>query len=401
MSSGEHNASGSMVGYLYQADWCLLELIRRGPDRPDLAISLEMHDDVAWDEGGTPRELLQTKHHLNSNAGLGDKDKDLWKTVLVWINAGSPGDSHGPRLGLVSTSVAADDSAAGLLRPDERRKTDEALRRLDKAAAESTNEVTKKAREKYLALTPAERGAFVERIFVLDRAPRIGDVESELRKALWNALPTDHEDMFMGLVWKWWHGVSLDMLQGRRSGITAAAARAEIAGIRNRFGDDDLPTTVELADVDTKGVLLAHENSPFVHQLRWVRCNSVNLRKAIIDYYRAVEQTVAWVDDDLIGLHELKRFEEELRDEWERHFADMVEDLGESASDDEKIAVGKNLLRQLRDSTSVSVRPKYNDAFFARGKRHELADRGSVGWHPDFQALMENLMISTARQSQA
>jgi hypothetical protein len=40
----------------------------------------------------------------------------------------------------------------------------------------------------------------------------------------------------------------------------------------------------------------------------------------------------------------------------------------------------------LRDSTAVTVRSRYTDPFFARGKRHELADDGPVGWHPEFQA---------------
>jgi len=139
-------------------------------------------------------------------------------------------------------------------------------------------------------------------------------------------------------------------------------------------------------------VVAAHESSPFVHQMRWVEYNQVNLRKAIVDYHRAVTQTVKWVAEDLIGLQELQRFEDNLRDEWARVFADMVEDLGEDANEATKISMGKQLLRQLRESTAVNVRSRYNDPFFARGKRQELADRGHVGWHPDFQARLEALL---------
>ncbi|MEV4630786.1 ABC-three component system protein [Micromonospora sp. NPDC049523] len=396
MPAGEHNASGSLVGYMYQVHWCLLELLKRGPERPDFAISLELHDDVAWDLNGSPQDLLQTKHHLNSNAGLGDKDVDVWKTLLVWIETAKPGDQHGPQLFLVSTSHAADDSAAGLLRPDGRRDVVQAICRFDDAATTSTNDKTAKARQQYLALTPSQRGVFVDRIWVLDDAPRIGDVDAAVRRALWNTLPLDHEDMFLSLVWKWWTAVALDMLQGKKASVTAAAARTMISGIRDRFSDDHLPTTIELSDVDEDTVVTSHENRPFVHQMQWVRCNTTNLRKAIIDYHRAVAQTVEWVADDIIGLRELERFEDNLRDEWQRHFADMVEDLGDAASEPDRIAAGKTLLRELRESTAVNVRPKYNDSFFARGKRHELADRGRMGWHPDFERLMENLMISTA-----
>ena len=69
-------------------------------------------------------------------------------------------------------------------------------------------------------------------------------------------------------------------------------------------------------------------------------------------------------------MHELEKFEDNLRDEWQRVFADMVEDLGAAADETAKIAAGKALLRRLRDSTAVNVRPRYNDPFFARGRRH-------------------------------
>jgi hypothetical protein len=84
-----------------------------------------------------------------------------------------------------------------------------------------------------------------------------------------------------------------------------------------------------------------------------------------------------------------------LRDEWERAFADMLDDLdneADSADEETKARLGRALLRRLTDSTAVTVRRRYNDAFFARGKRHELADVGRVGWHPDFERRLEDLL---------
>ena len=58
--------------------------------------------------------------------------------------------------------------------------------------------------------------------------------------------------------------------------------------------------------------------------------------------------------------------------------------------------LGKALLRRPRDSTVVCVRSRYTDPFFARGKRHELADMSEIGWHPDFQRRLEELLQSTS-----
>ena len=396
MPAGQHNASASAIGYLYQVNWCLVELLESAPTRPDQAISPETHDDVAWEESGSPVELLQAKHHVGVSTGLGDKDTDIWKTLLVWMNTAQPTDPQGPALVLVTTSVAQPGSAAYALRRDVR-DTSTAVIKLTDAARSSTAENTKKARERFLAFTDAERRIFLGRVVVADGAPTADDLDEKLTRILWPALPHDNPELFLSMVWRWWAAVALDMLRGRRSAISVSEAHSHISHVRDKFSEDNLPTTVELADVDENSIIAEHGEDVFVHQMRWVGCNEVNLRKAIIDYYRAVTQATKWLTEDLIGMHELEKFEDNLRDEWERVFADMVEDLGLDADEVAKVAAGKELLRKLRDSTAVNVRPRYNDPFFARGRRHILADNREIGWHPDFQSRLESLLnVATA-----
>jgi hypothetical protein len=391
MPAGQHDASASAIGYLYQVNWCLVELLRCAPDRPDQAISLETHDDVAWEESGSPVELLQTKHHVGVSAGLGDKETDIWRTLLVWMNTAQPTDPQGPALVLVTTSVAQPGTAAYALRRDVQ-DTATAVIRLSDAARSSNAENTRRARERFLALSEAERHIFLTRAVVVDGAPGVENLTENLARILWSVLPHQNEELFLSMVWRWWAAVALDMLRRRRPVVSVGEARAEISRIRDQFSEDNLPTTVELSDVDENSVIAVHGEDIFVQQMRWVACNEVNLRKAIVDYYRAVTQATRWLTEDLIGMHELQRFEDNLRDEWGRVFADMVEDLDLDADEDAKVAAGKDLLRRLRDSTAVNVRPRYNDAFFARGRRHVLADRREIGWHPDFQARLERLL---------
>src|SRR5438067_9313324 len=144
-----HNAAASASGYLYQTDWALVDLLRKGHTRPDQAITLELHDDVAWSDvssTGDPIELLQVKLHTTSkSAGLGDMAVDIWKTVQVWLDRPDANDPQGPDLFLVTTSVAVDGSAAHALRPATR-DVDSATSRLLTAAADSNNENTQKSR---------------------------------------------------------------------------------------------------------------------------------------------------------------------------------------------------------------------------------------------------------------
>jgi hypothetical protein len=186
MSQPSHSAAASALGYLFQSQWPLLELVRGSADRPDGTISVELHDDVAWEQDGTPTELLQLKHHPRSIRLLGDKDGDLWRTIRAWMDIHQPGDPNGPTLTMVTTQMAAEGSAAAALRPHTH-NPQAAMRLLDAAARESTAQASRETRERFLALSDAERGIFVQRMFVLDQSPTIEDLDAALRISIASA----------------------------------------------------------------------------------------------------------------------------------------------------------------------------------------------------------------------
>jgi len=393
--SPSHNAASSALGYLYQSQWPLLELLRRSEERPDWAITVELYDDVAWEHGGTATELLQLKHHLRTVRGLGDKDVDVWRTIKAWMDTQDVSDPEGPTLTVVTTQTAAADSAVAALRPQERNVM-RALELLEAAAAESTAEVSAGWRRRFLDLDPAARAIFVGRIYVLDAAPAIGDLDAAVRRVLRWALPRGHEDIFMELMWAWWHGKVVEMLQGQRRHVNAVDVALKVDELRDQFSRGNLPTLVQPEHFDPAEEA-AYLDRCFVQQLRWVGMPARLIQIAIIDYYRAYVQTARWIDDDLIGLDELETFEARLRDEWEREYEWMVADLPPDADDEAKRRAGLRLLRETLDRTGIRVRERYDEAFFCRGKHHELADTGRVGWHPDFADRVEAMLLAASR----
>lgn len=386
-----HSASGSAIGYLFQVRFGLLALLRSSRSSPDRALTLELLDDVAFDQGGTPDELLQVKHHENRQATLSDKSTDLWKTLKVWMDTPVALLDDGPQLSMVTTASSPAGSAAALLREQSRNER-RALELLDAAAASSHNKTTKTARKEWLALPESARFAIVAKTVVYDEAAQIQDVDDLVRTELSLAAPRDHEELFLELVLEWWSRVSLDLLRGVRKSVSGIDVRVALSEIRDKFSADRLPTLVHLSDADESALATEYVDRVFVHQLRWVDVNTVNIRKAAVDYYRAVTQTTRWLDEVLIGASELEEFEDRLVDEWQRLHADMIQDLGDSATADDKTKAGRELFRAVSASTSVTVRTLYDDPFYARGKRHELADSGHLGWHPEFQDLLSRLL---------
>jgi hypothetical protein len=391
VATNEHDASGSVVGYLYQTSWALLELISQ--KRADASLTLEMLDDVVWEADGSPTELIQVKHH-SAPGGLGNMSVDLWRTINVWLDNGSPKDSLGPTLTLVTTSIATPGTAAFFLRPGPERDPDRALSILENAATTSQSADTESWRAKFRDLSPVDRKTVVARIFVSDGSHSIEEIESAIRNELWKAMPRGDgaKEAFLALLSRWWNAVSIDLLRGKRGAISRDQIQEAIASIRDRFSDDSLPTLVELEDVDEEAAYELNSERTFVHQLNWIQVHADNLRTAIVDYHRAVSQETSWLDKDLVDISELQIFEARLVDEWRRVFADMLEDLGADADEAAKVQRGRELFRQLRDSAIVTIRAQYQDAFFARGKRHDLADRSELGWHPEFEQRLAALV---------
>jgi len=403
-----HSAAASAAGYLYQTNWALVDLLRRGKSRPDQAITLELHDDVAWtavDDTSDPVELLQVKlHNTSKAAGLGDMAVDIWKTLQVWMDRADVIDHQGPELTLVTTSVAPEGTAAYSLRPSSR-NVDLAIPRLLVAAEGSTNSATQKTRDDFLALDPSTRSSLLNRVRVLDGQMPPEDLDASIREALDYGLPTGGraiEDRFVAQVWHYWAQVSIDLLARRRPSVSVTEVRTFVRELRNGYTTENLPTTVPLSSVTEQHVQF-YAGARFVAQLDLVDYAAPSLRQAIIDYHRAVTQETEWLSDSLLEIRELRTFEEELRFEWTREFNNMVQDLELDHLSPEDVEAtkrkaGRKLLNYLLNSTAVTVRAHYNEGFYGRGKRHELADHEDVtqriGWHPEFVERLEALATS-------
>lgn len=81
------SARASALGYYYQVRYALFVLLFKGQDEPNLEMSIENLDDISFEKEGTPLELLQTKHKINSIASLSNSSSDLWKTLRIWSTA--------------------------------------------------------------------------------------------------------------------------------------------------------------------------------------------------------------------------------------------------------------------------------------------------------------------------
>ena len=395
--SADHSATASLLGYLHQTRWGLLELVRNIASAPDLTLTMEMHDDISWVDGATPIELKQLKLHAKTIGTLGDASVDLWRTIRVWLDAPRPGDPFGPELVLVTNAYATQGSAAALLGSKDRNEV-RALELLEAAARKSKNERTRVARDKFLGLSPADRTGLLGRIYVQDRSLDAAGVEQEVEDLLLAGAPIEHFQSYVEQVWGWWNQETVRLLRGARTAFSVGEVRRQLATIRERFSADNLPTTVGEEEVGISTV--DHADRTYVYQLRWIGVRPRVLERAVIDYERAFMQATRWLDRNLVTPSELERFALELTSEWEREFDYRCDELPRDTTDEDKRRVGRKLLHDLGNS-ALTIRPRFNDQFFTRGQQHSLADKGSVGWHPEFATHVQELLLEANQRATA
>jgi hypothetical protein len=144
-----HGAAASALGYLFQCRYALLEGLRAVPDMPQLLISIEKFDDVAFEANGEPTDLIQTKHHIDKAGDLSDASVDLWKTIGIWLKSVAE-DIEAPfrtKFVLLTTADAPAESAASFLR----------MRDRDEAAADKLLMAAAKARRTRKSSMPVHR----------------------------------------------------------------------------------------------------------------------------------------------------------------------------------------------------------------------------------------------------
>lgn len=206
------SAAASAAGYFYQARLALFLCLPYVNAETNIEVAIERLDDVSFGTDGSPRELLQTKHHTLRTGSLSDNSSDLWKTLRIWAAAVAiePSLPNRTRLLLVTTGTAPKGSAAAMLRPrasyvlGASRSPKTAQERLTRVAQTSENEKLKAAFDAFLALTPQMRSSLLSAVEVIDAQPILSDLEGLLENGLRLVAPRGKAAQARELLEGWW-----------------------------------------------------------------------------------------------------------------------------------------------------------------------------------------------------
>jgi hypothetical protein len=382
------SAAPSALGYFYQCEVALLELLDR--DDPALELSIELLDDIAFE--GAQTELLQSKLQITAGS-LTDGSADLWKTLRVWSEA----EASYPEalLVLVTTAEAPEGSIAAALRSDDRRDADSAHDRLIEHARNAAGVTLARARTAFLGLGEERRREMVRRIVVADKSPGIQDLDDQFAGALRHAAPRDRRPALIRRLREWWllraEQHLVQVATGEHPRISGIEIENRIGDLRDQLSAQNLPIDVEEMTAPTDQDV-ADDQRTFVMQLRLIALANARIRNAVHDYNRAFAQRARWVREDLVEVGELERYERRLQEEWNRLWLPDTDDDPEAQSENDARGRGRDVQLACERAMFEPIRPRVAAPYIQRGSMHILADELRVGWHPDWVARMRQLL---------
>ena len=391
-----HQAAEQMTGYLYQVRYALQLLLENEND--NYRISIEKFDDVSFHDSGTPKELIQLKHHLNRAGSLSDSSVDLWRTLKVWLDMVSEDCTilQSSDFFLVTTSSVREESVSKILSENQFNGEEEirnVYNRLKEVAETSTNETNKSFYQCFLRTDKNLVLELLSHVTIIPKADTIVDSEKRIRKIIRYCCRPRQEDFIYERLEGWWFRTVINFLTSDQPQfVDQQQVRNKINDISNEYRDDNLPVDEDIEFFD-----ISRENSSineiFLEQLHILNIKNILLKSASNDYYRACKQRTRWVRDELIYLDELAKYDIKLISEWEIAFAWMEDFLGNEVNinDEEKIKAGKKLYKEMMDK-NINIREHCQKPFIMRGSYHILANKLKVGWHIDYKEILKHLL---------
>ena len=394
-------ASASMLGYLYQIRQVLACAVERYEHGLDWSVAVEAGDDieVVRADGKTYYQLK----HRDESAKLTDRSSDLWKTLRIWSEELAAGrlDVAETDLLLLTTAEIVHDTIGHYLRPALSGVRDEqkASRLIAAITGETTNKTNKNGYEAYNKLSEPQQRNLLSRIQVVGDAPNIAAIDKLLTGKAAIAVSHRHVQPFLQRLEGWlYRRVVEQLLSPHRSPITGAEFDEMFTNLQNQFRPENLPIDEDIAELRPNAA--DYSDKTFVRQLALINAGSNRISLAVRHYMRAFEQRSRWLQDGLLQVGELSRYERKLTEAWEEEFAAMEEELGHEATEQEKIVAARAIYRWATTTANYRIRAECDEDFVCKGSFQMLADDRLVGWHIDFLArLMAVLEPAGAQQS--
>ncbi len=390
MSLENHSAPGPAAGYAFEFERALYWLAR---SPAGFSIGIETDDDVAVSHQDGSRTLEQNKHSIREDAEpFGDRSKDLWNTLSIWVTALEEGELDGGKTQfLMVTNKTLPDCIAKRI-----------------SSAKTKDEITACIQElKLVAVKPSETiRAYAEKVLAATSEPHLytviknselvdaasGASGLELRRLTIAELPipewfTKDAESITNELLGWVKAQVLAMWQtGQPAWILRDSFVTQFHAVLNRRKRQQTRERAANLIPVIDDQLGKEKGRVFVKQIYLVTDEDSRVDEAIREFLRCRIEKSRLSADGNITDQDWNDFQESLKTRWSKIFS-LYKRINRAEPEED---IGFKVLCETTDGHRERLAGvETEQVYLTAGTYHRLADQLIVGWHPRYVDLVK------------
>ena len=392
MTLTSHSAPGANAGFSYEFERALYWLAQSPAGS---VVGVETDDDVAVRHTDASQLLEQDKHSVRDGAEpFGDRSKDLWNTLAIWIEALDTKEVADTTRFLMVTNKVLPECVAQQIG---RAKSEEEI-----TACVAALEVAAKAPPQHIVLLmqrvlrPESRTGLRRLILqceLVDASQATAGRElrektvAQLQLPKWCLAGADSiADELLG----WLHKTALAAWQQKQPAwIQRDHFVNQLHAIINRRTRQITRERAEHLIPVTDDKIGQEKASPFVKQLHLVTDDDGIVDSAIREFIRCNIEKSRLSAEGNVTDDDWTAFETALLSRWDKIRARVIRMKQASPEEDIGFEIFTDTTEEHREKLAGS---ETEQVYLTSGTYHRLADMVRVGWHPRFEELMRELI---------
>jgi len=379
--SSKHTAAGQAAGYFFQPERALKWL----SDAPSGAmIGIETDDDITLAINGKVAAREQDKHSLKAKHPFDDHSRDLWKSLLIWLDGAQAGefDPTTCKLYLATNTNVGECFLRSLLACKGRQRKIKAL------VGQLLSDTFPECIVEYVERFKKHDAGLVHKVLAAVELIDASDASfgAKLREHVASALhlPDDLDnDVILDGLLGWIHHVTLENWRAEKPAwITRKAFDKQYHRIHRQlryYTKCGLPAhLLNVSQSERRRQL----SKLFVRQLTLINASQGEVFTAIDDYCRCRIEKIRLANDGDLTSDDWLAFDDVLQ----RHWGVISEREKRSTQARPAAEVGYSIY-----STAIqfqaALAQEFPQPYMTTGTFHRLANELTIGWHPDFDSL--------------
>ncbi len=392
MTLKQHSAPGANAAFIYQFERALFWLAQ---SPAGFVIGIETDDDVAVRGTDGSQILEQDKHSIRDNVKtFGDRSKDLWNTLAIWIEALDTGEitAETVRFLMVTNKVVPDGIARNISLAETDDQIAACIALLEREAKTPAVHVEELMQRVLRTNSRTNLKKLIARCELADAADASAGIQLRKKTIALMQLPDwclADADSIADELLGWLHRIALELWQQNiPAWIKRDAFVNQFHAVVDRRKRQIKRERAENLIPVTDDNIGQQKGSPFVKQIYLVTDDDSIVDNAIREFIRCNIEKMRLsaegniTDDDWIA------FETTLKSRWNKIRSRIIRMSHGNSEEDVGFEIFTDTTEEHREKLAGS---DTDQVYLTSGTYHRLANLTQVGWHPRFEELMREI----------